>query len=375
MSCANEKAWHFQFNKLWSSKLEDSINCVVVGKPFLDDLSEENDLLIGTTAGRVLILNQTKPVECLLETKGASIQALQLYDLTGYGATDLVVGDSGGVITLFSRQQILSKRDLGASVTQIQIHKDLVSGYEIVAGDNSGTVTSFQQYDALWKLNVAEESAKLATLGMKGRRSPFIRCILSATLTDCFGMEMSCLLVCDGYPFIHFIQDGERIQSLRVPTVVRSICAGHFLNTETMKNFVTTPTKTQKTGNGATKLDSCQVLLAGQDGYVYIMVNYEIYRWFKVGFCLNKVVGFRPRCLGDHDTDLVVCVGHSNTVHVYKDGQPVATIETSDWPHVVTFGDVNADGQDELILGLLNQTIEVYQWNAVRSLAMDEGPS
>lgn len=48
------------FHKLWSSKLHDSINVLAVGKPFLEELSEENDILIGTTAGRVLILNQTK---------------------------------------------------------------------------------------------------------------------------------------------------------------------------------------------------------------------------------------------------------------------------------------------------------------------------
>lgn len=48
------------FNKLWSTKLHDSVNCLAVGKPFLEDFSEENDILIGTTAGRVLILNQTK---------------------------------------------------------------------------------------------------------------------------------------------------------------------------------------------------------------------------------------------------------------------------------------------------------------------------
>jgi hypothetical protein len=42
-------------------------------------------------------------------------------------------------------------------------------GCEIVAGDINGTVTSFQQHDALWKMNIAEESAKLATIGMVSR--------------------------------------------------------------------------------------------------------------------------------------------------------------------------------------------------------------
>lgn len=50
------------FHKLWSNKLQDSINYLAVGKPFLEELSEENDILIGITAGRVLILNQTKVI-------------------------------------------------------------------------------------------------------------------------------------------------------------------------------------------------------------------------------------------------------------------------------------------------------------------------
>lgn len=41
-------------------------------------------------------------------------------------------------------------------------------------------------------------------------------------------------------------------------------------------------------------------------------------------------------------------------------------IETSDWPNNITMGDVNADGQDELIVSLLDQTVEVYRWNLIK---------
>ncbi|KAI8138598.1 hypothetical protein BJV82DRAFT_502270, partial [Fennellomyces sp. T-0311] len=86
--------------------------------------------------------------------------------LTGQRALDLVVGDSDGVITMFSRQQILSKQEIGTAVTTIDIFKDLEQGYEIVAGGMNGTVTGFQPHEIFWSLKVAEESAKLATLGM-----------------------------------------------------------------------------------------------------------------------------------------------------------------------------------------------------------------
>jgi hypothetical protein len=36
-------------------------------------------------------------------------------------------------------------------------------------------------------------------------------------------MDMACLLVCDGWPFVHFIQEGERIQTLRSPSVIHSV--------------------------------------------------------------------------------------------------------------------------------------------------------
>lgn len=52
--------WQLEYEKLWSRKLQDPINCLAVGKPFLEELIEENDILIGSTAGRVLILNQSK---------------------------------------------------------------------------------------------------------------------------------------------------------------------------------------------------------------------------------------------------------------------------------------------------------------------------
>ncbi|KAL9552715.1 hypothetical protein PS6_004336 [Mucor atramentarius] len=352
-----ENKFKLKFQKLWSNKLSDSINCLAVGKPFLEELSEENDILIGTTAGRVLILNQTKPVEGLLETKGGSIQSILLHDLTGFGALDLAVGDCDGIVTLFSRQQILSKRDLGSAITDLNIYSDLAGGCEIIAGDINGSLTSFQQHDALWKINISEESAKLATLGVTGRKSPSIRCTLSTVLKDRFGMDMACLLVCDGWPLVHFIQNGERTFSVRSP----SLCAGHFLRSNDLRRFMVNDHN--KKGTESHKLNYQQVLMAGKDGYVYIMIDFEIFQWFRVGFCLEKIIRFRPSALDDNETDLIICTGHSNEVLIYQNGERISHIRTSDWPHAVTLGDINADGQDELVLGLLDQTIEVYEWD------------
>lgn len=64
---------------------------------------------------------------------------------------------------------------------------------------------------------------------------------------------------------------------------------------------------------------------------------------------------------------MLICTGHSNQVLIFQNGEKIAMIPTSDWPHAVTLGDVNADGKDELILGLLDQTIDVYECSMMNS--------
>lgn len=90
---------------------------------------------------------------------------------------------------------------------------------------------------------------------------------------------------------------------------------------------------------------------------------------------------FRPSNTPDDETDMLICAGHSNDVLIYHNGevrernanfintrenschpQKISNIKTSDWPHAITLGDVNSDGEDELVLGSLDQTIEVFEW-------------
>jgi hypothetical protein len=53
------------------------------------------------------------------------VQTLNLQYLTGHGAKDLIVGDADGVVTLFSKQQILTKRPLGVPISAIDIYENL----------------------------------------------------------------------------------------------------------------------------------------------------------------------------------------------------------------------------------------------------------
>ncbi|ORZ18005.1 hypothetical protein BCR42DRAFT_412950 [Absidia repens] len=298
-----ERHWTLCIDKLWSTQLKDPINCLTIGKPFIEDLSEENDILIGTTAGR------------------GAVQTLNLQYLTGHGAKDLVVGDADGVVTLFSKQQILTKRPV-------------VGGYEIIVGDTSGMISSFRQHDNLWKFNLEQWSRKMAADGtVKGSTISTVTCIHSARLTDLFGLQMSCLLM----------------------------CSGNFLTERTKRRIMNdTVTKSRRTMDR--KLDSPQVLLGGQDGNIYVMIDFEIYPWLRVGYYINQIICFRPSGLPDHEADLVICMGHSNEIKICHNGEIIADVETRDWPHTMTMGDVNTDGKDELVVGLLDQSVEVYRY-------------
>ena len=51
-------------------------------------------------------------MQCLLtlESKGGPIQAVALHDVTRLGNKDVVVTDSRGMVTVFSNEQILTRR-------------------------------------------------------------------------------------------------------------------------------------------------------------------------------------------------------------------------------------------------------------------------
>lgn len=47
----------------------------------------------------------------------------------------------------------------------------------------------------------------------------------------------------------------------------------------------------------------------------------QIFQWIKVGFCLSRLIRFRPSSIDDNETDMLICTGHSNEVRVYHNGE------------------------------------------------------
>ncbi|CAG8754970.1 5543_t:CDS:2 [Ambispora leptoticha] len=106
-----------------------------------------------------------------------------------------------------------------------------------------------------------------------------------------------------------------------------------------------------------------QVVLGCEDGNIYIMEDYMIHNMLKIDNPITDVKRFRPHDLESTETDFLVCIGHFNEVRIFKDCELFRSIITDDLVSTIDIGDTNNDGRPELIIGMLNNTIEVYGYD------------
>ncbi|CAG8512618.1 9059_t:CDS:2 [Paraglomus occultum] len=344
------------FKRTWIRTLNSSVNCLAVGAPSDDTQMDKKSLMVsvavGTESGKVIIFNEGKE-DVVIETKGGSIQSMLLFDVTRFGSTDLIVGDSHGTVTIFEKKQMLSKRNLGAAVRCLEIFQDAVGGYEIVAGDASGVISAFTAYKHMWRIKLTDETDILQqTAGvMKDTCDPRIRCMLFVSLLDHFNVETDYLLACDRSPYVHFIQGGQRVLSIEVPYTINSMCTGYFRRDYRTLLFYDPRVR--------------QVILGGENGYIYLLERYQVTTLLKIDYPVLNVARFRPNRLDSAETDYLLCTGHFNEVRIYKDGQFIQGITTEDWIYTLAVADVDEDDQDELVIGMMNNCVEIYKYDYV----------
>ena len=61
-----------------------------------------------------------------METKSGPVCHMFLHDVTKFGSTDLIVGDSRGTVTIIGNEQILNRRHLSEGcISSLTIDRDL----------------------------------------------------------------------------------------------------------------------------------------------------------------------------------------------------------------------------------------------------------
>jgi hypothetical protein len=89
----------------------------------------------------------------MLETKGSCIQTMILSDITKFSTSELIVGDTFGEVTLFSKGEILSRQFLSHGVTTLTAHDSY-----IIIGDRGGNITAFRAPNqVLWKKRLQDD--------------------------------------------------------------------------------------------------------------------------------------------------------------------------------------------------------------------------
>ncbi|KAJ3089706.1 hypothetical protein HK102_005720 [Quaeritorhiza haematococci] len=367
--------------QLWSKPLpHSSVNAMSVGISETPTVFGDGCVIVlGSGTGQVKALNSAQDPGTTFETKGANITALCVHRLFPHSTLDIITCDARGSLTITHKQQILTKHDLGTPLLCLTIHTNLLGETEIVVGDQLGAVTAFTATDRLWKVQlggimvvdhpnplsprrdvirsvvspVLSTSSQSPDGRLRQRYSPSIRCMLSANLEDKYG----------------------------------GMCQGRFWNRDPARSLGEKEDETASASEGFIKGN--QIVLAGEDGNVYIMDHFEIFLYAETEYTLTRVCGvplpqsglqqrqtqgeyrrrdgmdnFSPSNVSaavSEDVQYLLVAGQFCGVHVYKNGKLHHTIETDEWVHDIATGDTDRDGDPEIILSELNSTIQVHK--------------
>jgi len=319
-----------QLQLVWEKQMPFCVTSIAVGQAFKYNL---NKLLMGTDDGRVIIYSN-KNEEAVLETKGTAIQIIVVHDVTKFGSLDITVGDAAGVVTLFSNHRILNRSTLSHSITAMIADTDMVDQSCIIAGDSGGTLTAISpQETQVWKTRLTDALTSIS-LSTTESLDTKIRCMLSVTLPDKFNIMTHFIVLCAGTKHVLFFNEGSLVLALPVPSKVNTICSGYF-------------------EQGVNKL---QLALGGEDGVIYIVNDYVVHKYVRVDITITKLIPMKTA----QNFDDLVCIGHFNALKIYRERKLIAVKKTADWVSDVAIGDINDDKNDEIVVCLLNNTVQVF---------------
>eukprot|EP00794_Sanderia_malayensis_P020171 gene20171-22146_t len=354
---------------VYSKKLDYFFNVIKVGKVFKDSVPS---LVTGGEDGilrvhRCIISETSNYLSGLenasrkLETKAGPIQTLDLENLTNFNSIDVVSGDSRGMLTIFTNNQILSRRSLlDGNITSVLIDKDSAGNMEILVGSIDGNLLAVSPYTTLSKQKLPDVLNERKQLG--NGTSLEITCLHSLRISSSSQpASTNYIIVADNRNSLHFFQSGTLIKTVSVPSTVTCITTGYFLpitssttatnEDSTMDNETLSPTK--KTRTQARTED--QVAVATMDGRIFIIHAFKCIPYASIGTKLTNIKTIKSSF---DDCDTMICTGNFNSVFIYKESVEIAHYTTSDWIH--TFDVLSCDdGNRYLFIGCLDSKIEI----------------
>ncbi|KAI9193062.1 uncharacterized protein BJ171DRAFT_314161 [Polychytrium aggregatum] len=227
---------------------------------------------VGNEHGRLISCNiSTGKTDSQFETKGCTITCASFCQVFPHSSLTMATGHADGTITLISKSQISSKLSLGSAITTITTNINMAGHPYLLAGDARGAMVAFDAFQILWRcqagglFSVLDEDEPIF--------SPSIRCLMPIDLPDSGDTSTSFILLCDGSPFLHFYVEGNRVLSKALPSPIVSLTKGRFASSDTSESSQQWP----------------QVMMAGEDGAIYILEKNEIYLYNQVDESITAI--------------------------------------------------------------------------------------
>lgn len=345
-----------QVTVLFSVKLNQSFNSLKLDRIFR---SPNPLLIVGHEDGIVRTYELPSPDNEILkevkqkssfETKGGPIQALLVSDVTKLNSEDLVVGDSRGVITVFSNGQILERKVASEyCILCLEVEKDSTGNFGIVAADASGNLLSFTPHFDLWFLRLADIQQ------LKGITSrPKVLNLLPVVLNMPHGLTANYLLVTDDASRVCFLQHGNPVLILQAQSNITAMCSGKFVESSEIDSSVNNP-------SFCNSVFETQVALATEAGAIYIMTNFEIYQDEFANIKLPITHMQTLPAAESQITDTILAAGNFNLLCVLRNGRLVGSHKTTSWVNSLVTSDLNKDGVKEVVIGCRDNVIHGLQ--------------
>jgi len=352
------------FQCTWEEKLEYMFNVLLIDNVFKDS---KMSLITGGADGIVRIHSSCSDNESDLkfvktflkyETKSTSIMSMVVHETTMLNAKDILVGDGKGMLTIFMNRQILNRRLFAnQQISAIFVDTDAAGNMCINIGSRDGVLAAVTPYEILWKCRLTECLKKDdQTMDDVIEVTALHTLRVHSSSIDC-----NYLLVADTAKCLHVFQNGSHVMTIQVPSVVTSMCTGHFIgvkNDNSNNDSNRTPTKTSRF------IAEEQIALATKTGSVLVLSNFSVTPYANLPYPITQIRTF-PFSNSD-SLDGIFCSGHFNHLAILKNKELIGRLPTEDWVH--TFDILPGDEVSHsfyVVLGCLDKRVKVVRVEAV----------
>ena len=212
----------------------------------------------------------------------------------------------------------------------------------IYFGDSDGSIiVTDTNLDNKWKKEMASLNLNTDSQTINNSENPSINRLISVTMQDEMGITSKNVFACSVKRGIEIYNENCKVFSFLSSSFdsvkVNSIC--------TYRSSIDNK-------------ENDELLVACEDGSIFQISKYKATKYSQVGYPLTTISTFKVKQMKER---LILVGGHFDCLKFYCEQKFLCDLKTSDWVQSIGVGDMDGDGEDELVLGLLDNNINIYK--------------